>query len=166
MCLAFMQSEHMKSFYFRFTPSSSSFGRWTQETAAAVGGVTGEVAGCSSARSRPRLRCTGRRGVLAAGLMTPWSGHGWPARQLQAAAADRARCRERRGATSQGRGGWLRSCRGWQRWAEQLEKGGGEEHGGYRLLKNEEAPDGLAWFLAADGERRGREWRGGCCPIT
>ena len=68
----------MKSFYFRFTPSSSSSGRWTQETAAAVGGVTGEVAGCSSARSRPRLRCTGRRGVLAAGLMTPWPGHGWP----------------------------------------------------------------------------------------
>jgi len=27
--------------------------------------------------------------VLAAGLMTPWSGRGWPARQLQAAAADR-----------------------------------------------------------------------------
>ena len=54
---------------------------WTLDagkTMAAVGEVTREVAGCSSARSRPRLRCTGRRGVLAAGLMTLWPGHGWP----------------------------------------------------------------------------------------
>ena len=153
-----MQSEHMKKLLFPIY--SLFFFLWTLDAwkrRLRSGRSQGRWLGCSSARSRPRLRCTGRRGVLAAGLMTPWPGHGWPGRQLLAA-NDRARCRERRGATSQGRGGW-------QRRAEQPEKGG-EEHGGYRLLKNEEAPDGLAWFLVADGERRGREWRGGCCTIT
>ena len=166
MCLAFLQSEHMKSFYFRFTPSSSSSGRWTQETAAAVGGVTGEVAGCSSARSRPRLRCTGRRGVLAAGLMTPWPGHGWPGSATPSCCGrpDSVQGTARR---DESRPRWLAAVLMWlEAAAEQLEKGGGEEHGGFRLLKNEQAPDGLAWFLAADRERRGREWRGGCCPIT
>jgi len=133
---------------------------------AAVGEVTGEVTGLFVGEEQVKVevhrstRCAGSRPDDAvvrprlAGSATP------------SCCRRPARCRERRGATSQGRGGWLRSCRGWQRWAEQLEKGGGEEHGGFRLLKNEEAPDGLAWFLAADGERRVREWRGGCCPIT
>jgi len=118
----------MKSFYFRFTPSSSSSGRWTQETAAAVGGVTGEVAGCSSARSRPRLRCTGRRGVLAAGLMTPWSGRGWPARQLPAA-ADRLGAEDgeaRRGeAAVAGCGPAVANSGGQSSWRKEEERGRG-----------------------------------------
>ena len=134
---------------------------------AVAGEVAGEVAGLSGGEEQAKvevLRSTRHAGSWPddavvrprlAGSATPSCGRP-------------ARCRGRRGSTRQGRGGWLRSCRGWQRWAEQLEKGGGEEHGGFRLLKNEEAPDGLAWykFLAADGERRGREWRGGCWSWT
>ena len=152
MCLAFMQSEHMKKLLFPIY--SLFFFLWTLDARKDGRGRGGHQGGGRAVRRRGAGQGWGAP-VDEVCWQPAWWRHGQAtagrARQLLAAAADRAR-----------------SCRGWQRRAEQLEKGGGEEHGGYRLLKNEEAPDGLAWykFLAADGERRGREWRGGCWSWT
>ena len=74
-----MQSEHMKKLLFPIY--SLFFFLWTLDAGKRrlrSGRSPGRWPGCSSARSKPRLRCTGRRGGLAAGLMTLWPGHGWP----------------------------------------------------------------------------------------
>ena len=78
MCLVFMQSEHMKKLLFPIY--SLFFFLWTLDPGKRrlrSGRSPGRWPGCSSARSRPRSRCSGRRGVLTAGLMTLWPDHGW-----------------------------------------------------------------------------------------
>jgi len=88
---------------------------------AVAGEVAGEVAGLSGGEEQAKvevLRSTRHAGSWPddavvrprlAGSATPSCGRP-------------ARCRGRRGSTRRGRGGWLRSCRDWQRGQSSLRK--------------------------------------------
>ena len=128
---------------------------------AVAGEVAGEVAGLSGGEEQAKvevLRSTRHAGSWPddavvrprlAGSATPSCGRP-------------ARCRGRRGSTRRGRGGWLRSCCGQQRWAEQLEEGGGEGQGNGAAMECSSAAMATAsagWEREQEkgGKRRGRE---------